>query len=316
MKRHGREDFFVVGEGILAFDDNHQPKVERASDIAELRKFRFSRLGAKGRTLDEDTRKALAEAMTANGAQPDSTNPAIPAGFTYLAQFVDHDLTADKTAKALGENVTIDELIQGRSPALDLDSVYGRGPDNSEDIKFYSDGIRLKTGKTAATTFPDGRTNRDSDGFDLPRVGSGSTKRERRLALIPDERNDENLVVAQVHLAFIRFHNRVVEHLANSGTPSADLFTKARELVVKHYQWMLRTDFLRRFVDNAILDDVFTNGRKVFETNPLPGDTPTMPIEFSVAAYRFGHSLVRDGYEWNRVFNSAGPGPLASLTLL
>jgi len=136
------------------------------------------------------------------------------------------------------------------------------------------------------------------------------------LALIPDERNDENLVVAQVHLAFIRFHNRVVEHLANSGTPSADLFTKARELVVKHYQWMLRTDFLRRFVDNAILDDVFTNGRKVFETNPLPGDTPTMPIEFSVAAYRFGHSLVRDGYEWNRVFNSAGPGPLASLTLL
>ena len=102
MKRHGREDFFVVGEGILAFDDNHQPKAERASDIAELRKFRFSRLGAKGRTLDEDTRKALAEAMTANGAQPDSTNPAIPAGFTYLAQFVDHDLTADKTAKALG----------------------------------------------------------------------------------------------------------------------------------------------------------------------------------------------------------------------
>ena len=68
-------------------------------------------------TLDEDARKALAEAMTADGAQPDSADPPIPAGFTYLGQFIDHDLTMDKTAKALGENVTLEELVQGRSPA-------------------------------------------------------------------------------------------------------------------------------------------------------------------------------------------------------
>jgi heme peroxidase len=170
----------------------------------------------------------LAEAMTADGAQPDSADPPIPAGFTYLGQFIDHDLTMDKTAKALGENVTLEELVQGRSPALDLDSLYGRGPDNAEDAKFYSDGIRLKMGITAATNFPDDRTNRDIDGFDLPRIGFGATKRERRLASIPDERNDENLAVAQTHLAFIRFHNRVVDQLANKGVPSADLFNKAR----------------------------------------------------------------------------------------
>ena len=54
--------------------------------------------------------------------------------------------------------------------------------------------------------------------------------------------------MAQTHLAFIRFHNRVVDELAGT-TPSALLFTTARKIVVKHYQWMLVTDFLPRMVD-------------------------------------------------------------------
>ena len=171
-------------------------------------------------------------------------------------------------------------------------------------------------GRTAATPFPDARTNIDIDNFDLPRVGEGSTKAERRAALIPDPRNDENLVVAQTHLAFMRFHNRVVEILAQGGTPSAVLFEKARDLVVRHYQWMIRTDFLPRLVDGAVLDNVFTYGRSVFEKDVYPGSMPTMPIEFSVAAYRLGHSMIRGAYQWNRVFNSAGSGPIGTLELL
>ncbi|MDT5010606.1 MAG: hypothetical protein QOH57_2223, partial [Mycobacterium sp.] len=141
-------------------------------------------------------------------------------------------------------------------------------------------------------------------GFDLPRDPARTT------ALIPDHRNDENLVVAQTHLAFIRFHNRVVDTLG--PVPEPAIFELARERVVKHYQWMLRHDYLPRIVDPGIVDDVFANGRTLFETSPAPGDAPTMPIEFSVAAFRLGHSMVRDGYNWNRVFDD-GQGTLPLL---
>lgn len=315
MKRHIRESYYIVGEGLASYDANGKPTTDPTpGTVPDIRKFRFSRLGPKGAALSRALNEGLANAMTAAPGD-DSSGPAIPAGFTYLGQFIDHDLTLDKTATALGENVTIDQLLQGRSPALDLDCMYGRGPDDAEDSKFYSDGIRIKMGTTAPTTFPDGGTNIPRDGFDLPRVGQGSSKQARRAALIPDHRNDENLIVAQTHLAMIRFHNRVVNQIAAS-TPSTDLFSRARELVVKHYQWMIKTDFLPRIVDAAIVQDVFTNGRKFFEKDAAPEQMPTMPIEFSVAAYRLGHSMIRGAYQWNRVFKSGGPGPIASLDLL
>ena len=318
-QQHGQDDFFVVGEGVLEFDGHGAPSTRRPSSDEELRRFRFSRLGPEGVLLDEQTRTTLATAITAAGTQPDS---AVPAGFTYLGQFVDHDLTMDRTAALLGEDVNLDELRQGRSPALDLDSVYGRGPDDRHDRAFYAaDGVQLKVGRTSATTFPDNRVNVALEGFDLPRVGgSAGTHADRRQPLIPDARNDENLAVAQTHLAFIRFHNRVVEELALKGLSGRRLFTAAREQVVRHYQWMLRTDFLPRIVDPAIVTDVFTHGRRFFEApghgHGHHGQPPTMPIEFAVAAYRLGHSLIRGAYQWNRVFNSTGPGAIATLLQL
>ena len=316
MKRHVRYNYYVVGEGLLYCDSKGQPTTDPTpGDVPQIRKFRFSRMGPKGTAVDKTIVSGLAKAMT-DSPGPDSSGPAIPAGFTYLGQFIDHDLTMDRTAKALGSNVTIEELLQGRSPALDLDCMYGRGPADADDSKFYSDGIRIKMGTTAPS--PDllnaGVTLGPRDGYDLPRVGQGSLKVERRAALIPDHRNDENLIVAQTHLAMIRFHNRVVDKIA-PATPSADLFEKARELVVKHYQWMIRTDFLPRLIDPAIINDVFTNGRKFFEKDATPENMPTMPIEFSVAAYRLGHSMIREQYNWNRIFRAGGATP-ASLGLL
>ncbi|WP_329793346.1 heme peroxidase family protein [Lentzea sp. DG1S-22] len=312
MKRHVRDSFFVVGEGVLEIDDKGEAITRQPSTAEELRRFRFSRLGPKGPRTDEETRTALATAMTANVPQPDSADPVVPAGFTYLGQFVDHDLTMDRTESQLGQDVNLDELMQGRSPALDLDSVYGRGPRDKDDQVFYAqDGVKLKVGTTTPVPFPDEGTNIPFEGFDLPRRGgTAGTAADRRLPLIPDARNDENLVVAQTHLAFIRFHNRVVDELALTGLSGERLFRAAKELVVRHYQWMLRTDHLPRIIDPAIVEDVFTNGRKFFE---VPGkhyrrdNSPTMPIEFSVASYRFGHSQVRGEYEWNRVFRTGGP---------
>jgi hypothetical protein len=117
MKRHGRDNYFVVGEGILTHGDEYQPVCQRPSTEAELRKFRFSRMSGKGQRLNDALLKAVAKAMTAAGNQADSTGPAIPAGFTYLGQFIDHDLTFDRTAVAFGEQVSVEDLKQGRSPA-------------------------------------------------------------------------------------------------------------------------------------------------------------------------------------------------------
>ncbi|WP_329342406.1 heme peroxidase family protein [Streptomyces sp. NBC_01352] len=318
-KRHVRDSYFVVGEGILAGSANGSPAEPLpTSTVAALRKFQFSRLGPPAepaQLLDRADREELAAAMTKAGPQPDSSNPAVPAGFTYLGQFVDHDLTLDATATQLEDDVTLGQLLQGRSPALDLDSLYGLGPDHRFDRRFYEDdGLRLRTGTTQGLPDPDGDhiVGLPLSGFDLPRVGAGSLISERRRPLIPDGRNDENLVVAQVHCAFIRFHNRVVADLIDKGVSSAVVFETARETVVKHYQWMLRHDFLPRIVDPGIVDEVFTQGRTFFEPSPGENEYPTMPIEFSVAAYRLGHSMVRGAYNWNRIFDN-GAGTLRFL---
>ena len=294
FQRHGSETYFVIGEGLL--DEGAGPReTALAAVIAETTPpFRFSRMGPKGtqRQLGGANRAQIAKAMAvgAGGASQ------IPAGFTYLGQFVDHDLTFDKTNVMLGENVSPADLLQARSPSLDLDSLYGAGPADPKSAKFYRpDGLHLRMGRTVPA---DGIAGKE--GFDLPR-GAGATAAAKRRAIIPDPRNDENLAVAQTHLAFIRFHNRVIDTLGS--VPVSKRFAKARAIVTKHYQWMIRHDFLPRIVPKSVLNDVFNNGRKAFEVGATPAAIPTMPIEFSVAAYRLGHSMVRAAYNWNKIFD-------------
>ncbi|MGY1829117.1 heme peroxidase family protein [Geodermatophilus sp. SYSU D01180] len=299
-RRHERRYFYLADKREMRGEGG----VRRSATLSEReRSFRFSEIVPGSTPEPSDALlERLAEVMTSPGEDVDGD---IPAGFTYLGQFVDHDLTMDTTDKPLGTPVTTpDQLAQGRSPALDLDSVYGLGPRDAADrILYADDGVRFVLGRTQRSgprEVP--ATLMDLDGFDLPRKGASTADPlEARMAQIKDPRNDENLAVGQTHLAFLRFHNAVCDRLAG-GTPSALLFQTARELVVKHYQWMLYTDYLPRIVDPEIVDDVFTNGRTVFEVDPV--GTPTMPIEFSVAAFRLGHSMIRDSYDWNRVFNS------------
>src|ERR671915_684111 len=196
----------------------------------------------------------------------------------------------------LGQHVSPVALLQGRSPSLDLDSLYGAGPLDPGSERFYKpDKQHLKTGKTVAAGDP------AMNGFDLPR-GEGNTNAKKRKAVIPDFRNDENLAVAQTHLAFIRLHNRIVDTLP-PATPPALKFATARELAVKHYQWMIKTDYLPRICAGGVVNDVFSNGRKAFEVGAVPTDVPTMPIEFSVAAFRLGHAMIRRDYNWNARFD-------------
>jgi hypothetical protein len=295
-EHHGSESYFVLGEGLLGEAAGGRERTLARTVEAEAPPFRFSRMGpgGGGRQPTDGTIARLGEAMAAGGGG----SSQIPAGYTYLGQFIDHDLTFDKTSVTFGDTVSAAELLQARSPSLDLDSLYGAGPSDPASAGFYAaDGLHLKMGKTVAF---EGETARE--GFDLPR-GAGSTRAEKRKAIIPDPRNDENLAVAQTHLALIRFHNRVVDSLSTSLTPT-QRFNRARRMVTRHYQWMIRTDFLPRICAAGVVNDVFNNNqRKAFEVGVTPTDVPTMPIEFSVAAYRLGHSMIRQAYNWNSIFD-------------
>jgi Animal haem peroxidase len=304
MERHGSETYFIFGEGLLGESVGGRSRTLAPTAEDQVPPFRFSRMGPRGsqRQPSDSVREKVGDAMVGPGGR----ESRIPAGFTYLGQFVDHDLTFDKTNVMLGQDVPPADLLQARSPSLDLDSLYGAGPADPGSAKFFeADGLHLKMGRTEAIEGLPAR-----DGFDLPR-GAGTSAAARRKAVIPDPRNDENLAVAQTHLALIRFHNRVVDTLPAS-VPAGQRFARAREKVVKHYQWMLRTDYLPRICSPGVVNNVFAGGRKAFEVGATPADVPTMPVEFAIAAFRLGHSMIRRTYNWNRVFDD-GAG---SLTLL
>ncbi len=304
--KHGSESFYIEGEGLLTtqvggrsgdepdpLTASDHPKAPAARALARATPppFRFSRVGPKGSPLSATVTTKLARAMVVGGGGVGR----IPAGYTYLGQFVDHDLTMDRTDVMLGEDVGPTDLLQGRSPRLDLDSLYGAGPTHEGSAKFYeADGIHLRAGTTIASG------DQARVGHDLPRVGTGKGLAAKQRALIPDPRNDENLVVAQTHTAMIRFHNKTADGLAS--LPEATRFAHVRKRVTMHYQWMLRHDYLPRICEPAVVDDVWANGRRLVEPDALPTDVPTMPIEFSVAAFRLGHSMIRPHYNWNAFF--------------
>jgi hypothetical protein len=213
-------------------------------------------------------------------------NPGISAGYTYLGQFIDHDLTFDP-ASSLDKENDPDSLVDFRTPRFDLDSVYGRGPDDQPYL-YQGDGVRMLLGRKLSGNPHDPRAR------DLPRnAPEGGPRR----ALIGDPRNDENVIVSQLQATFLRFHNRVADKLG--ATKPAD-FPDVQRLVRWHYQWAVLHDFLPTILGQEILDDI------------LPGDgspprlraykwrnDPFIPVEFSVAAYRFGHSMVRPVYRLN-----------------
>lgn len=209
---------------------------------------------------------------------PDDEESGIPALYTYLGQFVDHDITFDPATslqKARDPGATEDF----RTPAFDLDNVYGRGP-GDQPYLYADDGKTLLLG--------DPITNGDPHARDLQRNAAGR-------ALIGDPRNDENAIVSQLQGLFVRFHNRILREHPHMG------FEHVQEIVRNHYQYMVINDFLPRIVNKVVLDALRPDGR--YERGRLKFftqfDNPFMPIEFSTAAYRLGHSMIRPGYRLN-----------------
>ena len=217
-------------------------------------------------------------------------NPSSTAGLTFFGQFVDHDMTFDPTS-SLARRQDPEAIRNFRIPALDLDNLYGSGPAGSPHLYDQQiDGGRttllVETIAGSAAVSIDG-----VDRFDLPR-------NTQDVALIGDPRNDENLVVSQLHLAFARFHNRVVADVTadlGAGVTPQEIFAEAQRVVRWHYQWLVVHEFLPHTVGDDITDDVVSNGPSHYHWN----NDPYIPVEFSIAAYRFGHSQVRPSYRAN-----------------
>ncbi|HXQ36750.1 MAG TPA: peroxidase family protein, partial [Anaerolineales bacterium] len=219
----------------------------------------------------------------------------VPAIYTFFGQFVDHDITREKGSStiSLANPSPIDPaliptlIVNSRSPNLDLDNVYGPNADGETAPPDLDDENKLlieKVGPGTRGLVP------GKDVFnDFPRRLDGTAR-------IGDERDDENIVVSQLHVAFLRAHNNLV-------TNHNLTFSEAQKLLIQHYQWIVLDDFLKHVADPDVVSEIRKTGPKFF--NP-PANEFFMPLEFTVAVFRFGHSKVRASYDQFNSLNRGG----------
>ena len=253
--------------------------------------------------------KLLAKTMIDKEFDRHEDPPDIPAGYTYFLQFITHDITFDPTSSLIRFNDP-NKIWNFRTPRFDLDGLYGNGPDGSPFMYNYN---------------PYGSNRRDFNQRYYLNVGKGKNinlkeddlpRNPQGQALIGDPRNDENIIISQLHLAFIKFHNVILSDVINQGMAGDQAFREAQRVMRWHYQWVILHDFLPRFVDQEILTKILpTFFDSTSQENPpdsayCPKEPnlcyfdwryqPFIPVEFSVAAFRFGHSMVRDRYKLNK----------------
>jgi len=256
-----------------------------------------------------------------------ANNTRIPAGFTYFGQFIDHDISAGTSGNSdfviALESFEPEEpsqvevtLENQRTPTFDLDSVYG-GPGSAYQHfpHFYQeeDPILFKIGSNEVVPVgelpnPELEADPSNPSRDLPRLNQLTQVPQEyqglplTTAVIGDLRNDENLIIAQFHLAFLKAHNRIVMDLRGSSSMEDEqVFLTARAELTKVYQWLVLHTFLPSILSpsqwNLLLDGFPPYTDKKGLQNQL-----FMPLEFATAAYRFGHSMVRNLYDFNRNF--------------
>src|SRR5512132_1017133 len=211
-------------------------------------------------------------------------HPTHTAGVTFLGQFLDHDMTFDQRSR-LGFPTQPIISQNARTCVFDLDSVYAGGPGGNPELYDPADPIKF-------------RIESGGQFEDLPRDPIN------HVAIIGDPRNDENLVIAGLHAAFLLFHNNAVDRVRDEGYSNPDeVFARARRLLTWHYHWLIVREFLPLFVGQNMVDAILSRGRRYYQPN---GDA-FIPVEFQGAAYRFGHSMVRPSYRANLAGDAGSP---------
>ncbi len=225
----------------------------------------------------------------------------IQSGYTYLGQFIDHDMTRSEGADDPGPGICryapISNLV---TPELDLSSVYAPG-----GLK-HQQAANQKTGEMLLGRI-EGDTPFSRGAHDLPRDAN-------KYALIPDDRNDENLLIAQMHVQFLCLHNHFVEQIKrHSPTLDANaLFDRAKAANQNAFLHIVYHDFLKVMLHPSIYALYFASP----ETLPFASDDiaafrahrfftaqSSMPDEFRMAAFRYGHGMVRKTYIINHHFD-------------
>jgi hypothetical protein len=201
-------------------------------------------------------------------------NPRIAAGWPFFGQFIAHDITHDRSPLQETEDVAV--LQNFRSPRLNLECLYGAGPVGQPYLYDFQDPDKFLLGQNGSQT------------GDLPR-------NEQGLAIIGDPRNDTHLFVSQLHLAFLRFHNRIVDRLREQRIEASEIFWRAAQIVRWHYQWIVLHEFLPLSVGSELVDELLQSGPKVCQFS----GRAFIPVEFSDGAYRFGHAQIRASYDVN-----------------
>lgn len=237
----------------------------------------------------------LAGTMREAGHLNPSLDSDIPSAYNYFAQFLDHDISLEQGTQRVRlldldlaplPKKEILALENSRSVTFDLDSVYGPAYDHhGQPYVVPRNGARMVVEQ--AVTLP---PHNSRPGTDLPREAN-----KPHLARIGDQRNDSHLIISQMHLAFLRAHNAILDRYPSNT------YEQVQTILRQHYQWIVVNDFLNRVVDPTILREVLAGTRNVYP----PAHELFMPLEFSVAAYRFGHSMIRNVYDYNAMFRAA-----------
>jgi heme peroxidase len=266
--------------------------------FCELQKKSSSLLPTSTKTVSDLRR--LGETMIDKIGATLGPNARVPAVYTFFGQFVDHDITFAAMSKDVQciseacdptpiplEKVAL-KIRNLQTPCLDLATVYEGDAQRKGDNEMRIDQVT-----ESPNGFPDHVSLADPyhEFHDLPREKRASGGKVDRMALIGDTRNDENLIIAQLHVAFLRAHNFLVKDQEHT-------YESARKFLRQHYQWIVLDDFLYQVADHEIVDKVRDKKPSFF--NP-PAGAFFMPLEFTVAAYRFGHSKVRPAYDINNL---------------
>ena len=283
------EQFDTVGSGVSAwFKDvirTGRPRMTHSQPKGYYTRLFRPPAEPLGKSEEEKLTR-LGEAMRYDVEREGTLTPRV--GYTYFGQFVGHDLTHDPTPLD-GPYLDPELTPNYRTPYLDLDHIYGGGLEHSPE---------LYQGESGAEMFKVGATTPTGYLRDLP-VENGHV-----LTGDPeDRRNLDNLILRQLHAVFLKFHNEAIKQL--SAEPPTitgieqlgpgTIFERAQRLVRWHYQWIVRHDFLPRILHTR----VWNRQDRAIRALSLPKDGFSIPIEFSLAAFRFGHSMVRKAYGLN-----------------